>query len=61
MIPISLVTLLEITVVHLTKGGGPTVGRVPLLVVMMALVMAYPPRWGSAEMTGNLEGLTISC
>ncbi|HRV24711.1 MAG TPA: hypothetical protein P5046_05775, partial [Sphaerochaeta sp.] len=60
MIPISLVSLLEVGVVHLTKGRrAQRSGELFYLVVMMALVIGISSQMGkNAEMTGNLEGLT---
>jgi ABC-2 type transport system permease protein len=60
MIPISLVSLLEVGVVHLTKGRrAQRSGELFYLVVMMALVIGISSQMGkNAEMTGNLEELT---
>lgn len=60
MIPISLVTLLEIGVVHLTKGRrAQRSGELIYLVIMMAFVIGISSQMGkNAEMTGNFEELT---
>ncbi len=60
IIPILIATLLEIGVVHLTKGRrAQRSGELIYLVIMMAFVIGLTSQMGkNADMVGDLQGLT---